>query len=362
MPGENDQEQNDHPSFCSSFCHFGSKKDQHEHKETIYDKWKSYVNEDGYRINEICRQKNNGELISQPLGNDKIKTVWDLFQNGLACSSQGKCLGKRQGDSYVWKTYQEVEKTVNKLAKTFKKRKIPKGTNIGIYSMTRVEWIETSLGCQSRSLVIVPLYDTLGAESCKYIVNQAELKMIFVDTVANVKKILQIVDHDQEGGDEQSNKTIETVVVYDFETLSEEETNEAKRKGIELVSYDDFLKSDLSAGADDLFDLPGPDDLLVIMYTSGTTGDPKGVMAKHKSIVADVTALDVCIQIDGIGVDGRQFGRDDICLHYLPLAHSYGLIVSFTFLFRGGAIGFFGGNVLKLSEDAQLLKPTFMPL
>lgn len=93
---------------------------------------------------------------------------------------------------------------------------------------------------------------------------------------------------------------------------------------------------------------PGPDDLTTINYTSGTTGNPKGVVLTHKNAVAAVVT-------GRIATDNLP---NDVLISYLPLAHIYQRVAEHGALAVGCAIGYFRGDVLTLVDDMKLLKPT----
>ena len=92
-------------------------------------------------------------------------------------------------------------------------------------------------------------------------------------------------------------------------------------------------------------------------YTSGTTGDPKGVKLTHKMIISAGYATNVRVGASG----GKPLGEEDSYISYLPSAHSFEQAVSGMVFVYGLKVGFFGGNVLKLTEDMQILKPTLFP-
>ena len=96
------------------------------------------------------------------------------------------------------------------------------------------------------------------------------------------------------------------------------------------------------------FNAPAPDDIITINYTSGTTGNPKGVVLTHRAAVGAI-ATSACT----CPLEPRDVGCS-----YLPLAHIYGRMVEQSLLFAGGAIGFFHGNVLELVDDLKFLRPT----
>ena len=93
---------------------------------------------------------------------------------------------------------------------------------------------------------------------------------------------------------------------------------------------------------------PQPEDILTINYTSGTTGDPKGVVLTHGNCVAAVTSS----RMSG------NMSHKDSSMSYLPLAHIYGRVCDQTALAEGAALGFFHGNVLELVDDLKVLKPS----
>lgn len=89
-------------------------------------------------------------------------------------------------------------------------------------------------------------------------------------------------------------------------------------------------------------------------YTSGTTGDPKGVMLTHQMIIGAGHAVNA-------RMGDKPMNEDDTYVSYLPAAHSFEQAVFGMAVIYGMKCGFFGGNVLKLTEDMQILKPTLFP-
>jgi long-chain acyl-CoA synthetase len=96
---------------------------------------------------------------------------------------------------------------------------------------------------------------------------------------------------------------------------------------------------------------PAPDDLGIIMYTSGSTGVPKGCILTHRNLVAGAA---------GLGCLGCSITTRDVYFSLLPLAHIYEMGVELIMMSQGAAVGFFAGNVKTMTEDIQALQPTII--
>lgn len=191
-----------------------------------------------------------------------------------------------------------------------------------------------------KSLVTVPLYDTLGDEAVEFICRQAEMKTIIVsgNKIQLFMKIKERVE------------TLKTIISLD--PISAEDASKATRLSINLLYFADVEKNGEKNPSAEI--PPKPTDLAVICYTSGTTGLPKGVMLTHGSILAAVSGVMLLTKYDyAIGLCA-----DDVHLSYLPLAHVFERVVVQALLAFGARIGFYQGDTLKLLEDVVALKPT----
>ena len=102
--------------------------------------------------------------------------------------------------------------------------------------------------------------------------------------------------------------------------------------------------------------IPSPDDVYMFSYTSGTTGNPKGVQLTHKMILGCAYAVST-----RVSCGGNPLNSSDSYVSYLPAAHSFEQAVFGLALSVGMKCGFFGGDVLKLIDDCAVLKPTCFP-
>jgi len=243
------------------------------------------------------------------------------------------CLGWRENDGpYRWMTYSDLRtRSLDFGAGLLKKCGLKPGSFVGLWSINQKEWIIAEEGSYCYSLVPIPLYDTLGPDASQYIINQSELTVIVVSQ-SNLTKVKEIAPQ---------------CPSLRFIIVMEGEANDTFESDKQLFSFEDIEKEGRENPEDPI--PPKPSDLATICYTSGTTGDPKGVMLSHRALVADISSA------VKHGIDLRS---DDVHISYLPLAHMMERIVSNALLFFGSSIGFFRGDIPKLFDDILELKPT----
>ncbi|XP_022099327.1 long-chain-fatty-acid--CoA ligase 1-like isoform X2 [Acanthaster planci] len=289
----------------------------------------------------------NGQLVIQDGYQPKISTCYEALDFGLKASGDGPCLGWRDSsdEPFQWLTYSQVKEMAFQLGSALIKKGCPpgNGTNIGVYSQNRPEWIIMDHACMSYSMVAVALYDTLGIEACKHIINLTEMRAIFIDKAPKLDILLDILG---EGS------AVKLVVIFEG-PVPEDKQEALEARGIELVLYRDMLEIGTNNRQEPV--VPKKDDVVSICFTSGTTGIPKGARMTHDNFLNDSKGLQVYVGND------YWMSKDDIHLSYLPLAHQYERLVMYILLQRGARIGFFQGDIKKLLDDVQALRPTVFP-
>ncbi|PKI44483.1 hypothetical protein CRG98_035118 [Punica granatum] len=276
-----------------------------------------------------------------------INTTWDIFRVSVDKHPQNKMLGWRKTNGkklgpYTWKTYKEVYEEVRQVGSALRASGAEPGSKIGIYGANCPQWIVAMEACSGHSLVCVPLYDTLGAGAVNYIIDHAEINFVFIQD----KKAKELLNHDC-----VSSQKLKSIV--SFTSFTEEEKEKAARAGIKPYSWDEFLQM----GKENPWDLapPEPCSICTIMYTSGTSGDPKGVMLTHENLATFVSGMDLFME---------QFEDkmtvDDVYLSFLPLAHILDRMIEEYFFHNGASVGYYHGNLDELRDDLMALKPTFL--
>ncbi|CAM6003351.1 unnamed protein product, partial [Sphagnum balticum] len=211
---------------------------------------------------------------------------------------------------------------------------------IGIYATNRIEWVLTYLGAAQQSVTIVPLYDTLGADAVQFCVNQSELTIVACDNNKRAKMLLDCA---------KSMPTLRTIVLMDVDSEGKDVVKDLliANPQITLQSWADFEKTGATK-PDTKMQPATKKDLYIVCYTSGTTGNPKGVMLTHANILSCPHAF--LLRASHV----EPLGPGKISISYLPLAHIFEQVVHMCVLYRGGAIGFYRGNTLKLLDDVKV--------
>ncbi|TKW20133.1 hypothetical protein SEVIR_4G065300v4 [Setaria viridis] len=281
-------------------------------------------------------------LMQPPPG---LHSCWDIFRTAVEKYPDNPMLGRRRvvdgkAGEYTWVTYKEVYDVVMKLAASISKSGIKQGACCGIYGANCPEWIISMEACNALGVCCVPLYDSLGAGAVEFIICHAEIQIVFVEE----KKIAELLKTCH-----ATSKYLKTII--SFGGVTNDHKEEAKNHGLSIFSWEEFLIT----GGSHQVDLPEKkrSDICTIMYTSGTTGDPKGVMLSNESLLVNVVGPDSVIQYVG-----EVFDQDDVYLSYLPLAHVFDRMFEEVFIFHGSKIGFWRGDVKLLVDDIAALKPT----
>ncbi|XP_059180384.1 long-chain-fatty-acid--CoA ligase 5 [Centropristis striata] len=276
------------------------------------------------------------------------KTLYEVFQRGLKVSGNGPCLGFRKpGKPYQWLKYRQVSDRAEQLGSglLFKGLKPNSDTFIGIFAQNRPEWIIGELACYTYSMVAVPLYDTLGPEALVFIIDRAEISTVICDNQKKAETLLQNLEKGQ-------TPVLKTIVIMD--PFSPELVERGAQCGVEVVLLQDLEalgKSNLQKPIP-----PKPDDLSIVCFTSGTTGNPKGAMLTHENVVSDAAGVIKCFESAVVP------STEDISISFLPLAHMFERVVQTVMYGAGAKVGFFQGDIRLLPDDMKTLKPTIFPV
>ena len=241
----------------------------------------------------------------------------------------------KAGGKYAAISYSDLKERVRKFGTGLAALGVSRGDNIGLISENRPEWVIADLGMLHLGAVNVPLYPSMTPKQIEFIFNDAGVKYAIVSNQFQLNKVLSILDQV---------KSLRKVIVIAGRELGDNDC---------VISFADVLASgeQFEIKHPQYFELEtkkvDPDDLLSIIYTSGTVGNPKGVMLTHKNLVSNIQAAAECIPIT----------RDDTFLSVLPLCHSFERMAGYYTAMSCGATIAFAESFDTLRENLREVRP-----
>jgi len=257
-------------------------------------------------------------------------------------------LGRRVDNKYVWMTFAEAEEAYINLGSAMinmygYKPKSEFSQTLGIYMVNCPEWNIADNACLFYTIISTPLYNSFDINSLKYIIDNTNVRLV-ITHMEHLNNLFEL---------RKKTKILEHVIVcnYGLKTIPADKLEKAKELGLTLRTLDEVLQFGKEHRVEPV---PlTPEDVFTICYTSGTTGTPKGVILKNKSI---------CASVNGYYENaGYLVKKGHIHYSYLPLAHVLERVISHAFQSHGCIIGFFSGSARNLTSDIGILKPDSMP-
>lgn len=234
--------------------------------------------------------------------------------------------GKESG---VWKTYstQDFKNIADDISYGLMALGVERNDKIAIVANNRPEWNFTDLGILQTGAVDVPIYPTISAHDLKFILEDAEVKFIFVSTEELYQKVKEIAD------------TLKIIpAIYTFNRVNgANHWTELKEIGSRNRDEKKLEK---------IKDKIGSDDLATLLYTSGTTGNPKGVMLSHYNLVSNFLAVR----------DLPPVKHGDVVLSFLPLNHIYERMLTYLYMYLCASI-YYAESMDTIGDNIREVHP-----
>jgi len=245
---------------------------------------------------------------------------------------------KKRG-TFLSLTYEEFYERVLLLARGLGKAGVGRGDRIAIFSENRLGWAISDFGIQCAGGVTVPIYATNTGKQAAYIINHSGAKIVFVSTRGQYEKLLFIMDEIP---------GVELVISYDrfigdhsFPVYTQYQLSEVSTP----------LSDEDKAGIEVQIDQLSQDDLITIIYTSGITGVPKGVLLTQGNIMINAE-----YGLEQLGIEQK----DQTVLSFLPLSHVLERTAGYYATLLTGNHLAFAENVAKVMENMAEIRPTNM--
>ncbi len=213
---------------------------------------------------------------------------------------------------------------------------VKKEDKIAIIAENRPEWPIADMGTVTLGAIDVPIYPTLTPPQISYILNDADVKIVIVSNAMQLGKILKI---------QTQVKSLQRIIIIN-EKLDQRSVNTLTFPEVFILG-EQFEKSHRSFFQEAL-KRTKPDDMLTIVYTSGTTGNPKGVMLTHHNLVSNIKAAAETIPLN----------EHDTLLSFLPLCHSFERMAGYYTAFACGATVAYAESTETVSDNLLEVRPT----
>lgn len=261
-----------------------------------------------------------------------MNRLFDIIENNAAQHPNKVLFGYKENKEWKKVLYKDALITVHNLAASLidilglPSSYSPENMNkIGLISANRPEWIITDIACQEAGAIITPIYITVGLPDLEFIIQDADLKIIFISNKEIYKRYKPVLDK------------FPHIKIFSFDKIDDVKSWETLL--IQRPSEDNlnFSKSNIDENT-----------ISSIIYTSGTTGQPKGVMLSHKNIMSNV----INCQPRFTFLKG-----DDIAVSFLPLNHIFEKTLNYIYMYR--YVSIFYASIEAIGDHIREVQPHF---
>jgi long-chain acyl-CoA synthetase len=272
------------------------------------------------------------------------ETLARMFWNRVERHADRPAQMVKVGGGWKEVSWRELGDEVRELALGLLALGRERGDRVALLSQTRAEWVRADFAIFSAGAVTIPVYPSYPAEGLAFIMKDSEAKTLFVEDAAQLAKALEAA---------KEMPGLQSVVVIQGDVPGPEVP--AGGRKLRLLDWAGLRalgrsgRTQLEPALAERLAAVAPDDLATIVYTSGTTGHPKGVVQTHANHLAALRAAEEVTEV----------GEGDVHLLFLPLAHSFARFESFLGVHEG-LVTAFAESLDKLSENLKEVRPNFI--
>ncbi|WP_352405860.1 AMP-binding protein, partial [Petrimonas sp.] len=235
-------------------------------------------------------------------------------------------------------SWEEFSEKIMKTAQAMAELQIKPEDNVGVYSQNMAKYLITDFAAYANCAVMVPMYATSSPSQVEYIVNDAQLKVIFVGEQFQYNNAYKV---------QQESPVLKKIIVFDRNVVLKPEDKTS-------IYFDDFITTgdnseSLALVNARLRQLKGS-DLATIIYTSGTTGEPKGVMLTHDNYIQAFKIHDARL---------TQCSEKDVSMCFLPLTHIFEKAWTYYCLHKGILVAV-NRDPTRIQQTLRQIRPTLM--
>jgi len=274
------------------------------------------------------------------------QTIADLIPHSAAGHAEDVAVRYKRDGAWHDVSYVELADIVQDIGLGLIDLGIQAGERLCILGNTRPEWSYTDMAATSAGAVVVPIYQTNSAEECLWVISDSGACAIVCENEEQLDKIAAIYDRVPD---------LRTVIVMD-PSASASSTNGSSggEHPFEVTTLEQLRERGRERSPEELDARRAgvrPEDPFTFIYTSGTTGPPKGCVLTHGNYRAIIDMI----------AEAGEIKEDEVIYLYLPLAHSYALLIQLAVFDLGGTLAYFGGDTKQIVPELLEVKPTYLP-
>ena len=262
----------------------------------------------------------------------KSSTLADLLPRSAQMYGSAAAVRYKDGEEWATRSFAEVGETVRALSLGLIDLGVAKGDKVSILANTRPEWTYADFAALSAGATVVPIYQTNSPEECQYVLENSDAKVVVVEDEEQLEKIRKVRD---------KLPLLEHVI-------------RMTGTSDDAISFDELAARGSARDASEWearWQSVTPEDICTFIYTSGTTGPPKGCVISHGNYRAMLDMVNETSVIE----------EGDLTYLYLPLAHSFALLIQFGSFDLGTTIAYWERDPLKIMPNLAELRPTYFP-
>jgi long-chain acyl-CoA synthetase len=274
------------------------------------------------------------------------RTIADLVAHSAIEHAEHVAVRYKRDGTWHDITYPELADVVQEIGLGLIDLGIEPGERLCILANTRPEWSFVDMAATAVGAVVVPIYQTNSPEECLWVISDSGAQTIVCENEEQLAKIAEIRERipslrtvvvlDPPSADAAANGSASAFEALDAITLEQVRERARERSPEELEARRAAVR---------------PEDPFTFIYTSGTTGPPKGCVLTHGNYRSIIDMISEAGEIES----------DEIIYLYLPLAHSYALLIQLAVFDLGGTLAYFSGDTKQIIPELLEVKPTYLP-